>query len=367
MNSNFKVRRNNNENRDKYSQIDAERHIGSNSTRINYFDILRIISSFAIIIIHTSGRYNSLNFNTYNYKIAFYYNGASRFGVPIFFLISGALFLSKDISFEKIFKKYILRILNHLIAWSFIYSINKSKKDFKNNFFLGHYHFWYLNSTMQLYTIVPFLRKIVKKENLLISIIRLTFLFTFLIPYLVVFKSFCNKYSSEILNALYLKFNNNYLKGYIFYFIFGYYLSVTNFGFLKRIIIYFLGLIGFSFTLIFYLVSVKYQYKMMPFFFRALNLNILAYSTAIFIFFKYNFNNIGIYKMKFIKLISNHTFGIYLIHPMILKLIRGNKDRFLSSLNLLFKIPLMSLFIFHFSFLICFFLKYLPFIGNYLV
>ena len=67
--------------------------------------------------------------NSFIWKISFYYNGISRFGVPNFFMISGALFLNRDLPFEKIINKYINNIfLNkkmviHLIFWSFIYSI----------------------------------------------------------------------------------------------------------------------------------------------------------------------------------------------------------------------------------------------------
>ena len=360
--------------KEKNNLINSKSQISINTFRIKYFDILRLISSYAIIIIHVSSRYNSLNCKTYNYKIAFFYNGVSRFGVPIFFMISGALFLSKDIPFGKIFKKYMHRLLIHLISWSFIYSLYSIKYSNFNPdkiiiiFFSGYYHFWYLYATIQLYIIVPFLREIVKKELLLKAFIKLSFVFTFLFPYFIIIKSFCNPLLSKIINTIYLKWKNNYLSGTIFYFIYGYYLnnSVNNCIY-KKFFFYFLGLIGFSFIFIFYYISVKNQRSMIPFYFRAINLNIFAYSTGIFISFKQNFNNISINYMKYIRKISSYTFGIYLIHPMIIRVIRGRNDRFLSSFNLLYKIPLMSLIIFIFSFMISIIIKYLPFIGNWLV
>lgn len=45
-----------------------------------------------------------------------------RWGVPVFVMISGALFLSKnEISTKVIFSKYVLRIVTAFAAWSFIY------------------------------------------------------------------------------------------------------------------------------------------------------------------------------------------------------------------------------------------------------
>ena len=80
-------------------------------------------------------------------------------------MISGALFLSKDISISQMLKKYIRRLLIKLIFWSFIYSIYRRNLSIKNipiiiiHFFLGSYHFWYLNVIIELYLITPFFIK----------------------------------------------------------------------------------------------------------------------------------------------------------------------------------------------------------------
>ena len=317
--------------------------------RINYFDILRIISSFSVILIHVSARYyTNSNINSNNWKIAHYYNGISRFGVPVFLMISGALFLSRDLSFSQILKKYIRRLLTKLIFWSFIYSIYITNLSIKNlqiliiNFFLGNYHFWYIIVIIELYLITPFLREIIKKD-LLICFINLSFIFTFLIPNLNDFNSFFPQIISKILQIINMKLNFKYIKGYIFYFMFGYYLNNKNISLFKLIFIYIFGIIGFFFTtIILYKMSIIKQKKNIKFF-RGLNLNILLYSTSVFMSFKYNLNN---YKINLLfKRISNYTFGIYLIHPLILHQIRRISGDF-SSIKILFKIPLLSIIVF---------------------
>ncbi len=139
-----------------------------------YFFILRIISSFGVVLIHVSGRYyHILKINFYDWKIAYFYNGISRFSVPIFFMISGALFLNHDSSFKNIFTISIKKILIHLIIWSFIYSISSLKSSNINikiiifKFIETHYHLWYLFATIELYITVPFLREIVKKKRII--------------------------------------------------------------------------------------------------------------------------------------------------------------------------------------------------------
>ena len=105
----------------------------------------------------------SLDVNSYKWKIVYFYNELSNFSVPIFFMISGALFLNRDLSFEIIVNKYIKNLFIHLFLWSIIYwlmNLNLSKFDIKQKLLQiigGHYHLWYLFATIGIYIIVPFL------------------------------------------------------------------------------------------------------------------------------------------------------------------------------------------------------------------
>ena len=124
-------------------------------SRIYYLDYLRIFCCFFVVLIHVSAKYYyDSDLNTYSWKIAYYYDGLSRFSLPNFFMISGALFLNRDLSYKIIFNKYIKNILVHLILWSIIYAlINKNipTKNIKMKLFeiiKGHYHLWYLFATI---------------------------------------------------------------------------------------------------------------------------------------------------------------------------------------------------------------------------
>lgn len=63
--------------------------------RIVYYDFLRIISMFAVIVLHTAGErwskveVHSLAWNSFNF-----YDSIVRWAVPVFTMISGALFLA---------------------------------------------------------------------------------------------------------------------------------------------------------------------------------------------------------------------------------------------------------------------------------
>ena len=62
--------------------------------RKNYFDLLRVISSFAVVVIHvTSAAMNTTEVSSQTYMANALLNSIMRWAVPVFFMISGALFL----------------------------------------------------------------------------------------------------------------------------------------------------------------------------------------------------------------------------------------------------------------------------------
>ena len=359
------------ENKIEYKEIIKKINLNKSNLklRIYYFDLLRIISAFSVILIHVSAQYYyNLKINNQNWKIAFYYNGVSRFGVPIFFMISGALFLGRNISLNIIIFKYILRLFICLIIWSFIYTIYNIKLSRNNTkkiilkFISGHFHFWYLYSTIKLYILSPFLREIIK-SNLLENLIKISFIFTFLIPNLDILKFYLPRLLSEISALFYSKLNFDKFKGNIFYFMLGYYLNKKKIVSKNQNLIYFMGILGFFFTtIIVYHICIKNKEKLL-FFFRPENLNILFYSISIFVLFKEKFNNLSLNKKIVIKKISNYTFGIYLIHPLIIEKI--SKNLYFSYFRLI--IPLKTLIVFILSLLFSIILKHLPFLGKYIM
>ena len=64
--------------------------------RIIYFDYLRVLATMAVIFLHVAAQnwYNT-DINTLNWHVFNIYDSIVRWGVPIFIMISGALFLEK--------------------------------------------------------------------------------------------------------------------------------------------------------------------------------------------------------------------------------------------------------------------------------
>jgi surface polysaccharide O-acyltransferase-like enzyme len=94
-----------------------------------YADLLRIIATFGVIIIHVSAiRWYITPINSYNWQILNVYHSIIRWPVPIFVMISGIFNLrpmNAGVEFryeiKKTFKK-IYRLIFAIVFWAILYN-----------------------------------------------------------------------------------------------------------------------------------------------------------------------------------------------------------------------------------------------------
>lgn len=72
-------------------------------------------------------------------------------------------------------------------------------------------------------------------------------------------------------------------------------------------------------------------------------------------------------KIKIIRDVARLTFGIYLIHPLIIENIIEKLHLFNLSINIIFLIPMLNVLIVFLSLIISFIIEKIPLIGKYLI
>ena len=139
--------------------------------RTIYIDLLRIIACFSVVVLHSASQFwYDLPVTDTNWLIGNSYNALVRFGVPIFVMISGAIFLApgKEISIKRLYIHNILRMVIIYILWNGIYGLFDCRKydwsllsprDVITEMAYGRYHLWFLAMIIGLYMLVPILRK----------------------------------------------------------------------------------------------------------------------------------------------------------------------------------------------------------------
>lgn len=160
-------------------------------------EIMRIIAMCLVIYNHTGEngyelfRYAQNDFLWYLSLVA---GTICKAGVPLFFMISGALLLGKEETVAEIFKKRIVRYVLTIVIFSFIYYVRLYLKNpeygFSISFFIKFIYstpfidpYWFLYAYLGFLIMLPFLRAAVKNLELsgytliLISVLILDYIF----------------------------------------------------------------------------------------------------------------------------------------------------------------------------------------------
>lgn len=340
--------------------------------RIVYFDLLRILATFAVVVIHVSakGMYN-VDVHNVDWDINNIFDSLSRWSVPIFCMISGALFLDVDnkISTKSLYTKNILRICTAFLFWSFGYAIasafvksNWSIIEIVKDTITGHYHMWFLFMIIGFYIAVPILRKITEDKSTAKYFIIVSLFATFLIPQILSFDVFSK--GSKIVNEFYFEIT----LGYIPYFVMGHY--IHKYGVSKKLqkIIYILGALSFIITTVATSVFSKKYGEPYEGFYEYLTVNVLFESLAVFLFGKYILSKIKFSDKAFniIHTLSRDTFGIYLSHVLFIEILLKlvlSKTVFTPLLS----VPVISLTVFVLSWVLSHMLNCIPIVKKYIV
>lgn len=241
-----------------------------------FLDYLRAFAPLAVVGVHICMRAtlwsNSLpDMYSRDYFLLGAITRVLRVAVPIFCMISGAIFLDprRPFNYRKHYLKTVPRILIIFLVWSLIYAAvvailsNGSGHDrlmvFIDNSISGFWHLWYLKMLIAVYLIVPILRKITEDRKVLrIAVWLIVFCFS-MITLGWILGALAVAWGEDSLVAHVAKTINlsavNVAEfmwvGYIAYFILGYYLATERFSKAARRIIYAVGAGGLVMTIVF--------------------------------------------------------------------------------------------------------------------
>lgn len=292
--------------------------------RLLYLDLLRVISIFAVIVLHISAPVASAfqKIPPDHWMVANIIDSITRFCVPVFFMISGALLLgdNRNYQFSYLFRKRILRILIPFIIWSLFYLYyTQPHFSFLNGLSSiatkpAMYHLWFVYPLLGLYLLIPILGIFVThaKDSIIHYFLILWFAVAILNPLLNTLIG----YQPPIFS---LPKNLEEVWLYTGYFVLGFYLSRKSFDFNKLLPI----LLIISGIIITILATDYFSYKhgrFYEFFYRYTTPNVLMVSVGVFWIIQMLSSKLETLKPMgrslLIKL-SEASFGIYLMHLII--------------------------------------------------
>ena len=297
---------------------------GSTKKRNINIDCLRVFACFLVVTIHVSSQnWHSVNIHSFDWIIYTVFDTAARSAVPLFFMISGSLFLKSNDNFSlrKLLIHNVVRLIIIYFVWDLLYSIDTIglKRLLNINGFSlilnqmldPKYHLWYLPRLIGIYLLIPFLSIVVnyKKGSYVPYFLALFFIFSIAfntLSYIPQLKGILNFISDEI---------SYDLVGYCGYFVLGYYLvqNKNKFKVPSALLIpIFILVVAIS-----SLITINYSFQMgKASTIMMQNLTIAPFIESICLFLVFdrlNFKDNGFVSKIFI-FISKYTLFIYLAH-----------------------------------------------------
>lgn len=279
------------------------------------------------------------------WEICNVYDSMVRWCVPVFVMISGALFLGRDVSMRNVYKKNILRLAVAYVVWCVVYYVSDSSNDIipclKD--IVCHpstliyvlsgrkFHLWFLPMLIGLYMSIPILKSIAQNTSARKHFVCLSLFFMFVVTFVSVLVNAVSLSEENLLlmhfrtliDGTIVKIQPEVLACYACYFILGYYLNKCMIINKRRMIVYLLGIMGYVMTVYFTRRYSLCTSTLTEQFYGYNTINVCFLSMAIFVFFKYSSFSYNRFYRKIIVKLSNYSFGAYLIHILWLEFLRS--------------------------------------------
>ena len=354
--------------------MDAKPQILANSTnRIIYLDLLRIISAFAVVMLHVSAQRWGDTFFSTEWMIMNIYDSCVRWCVPVFVMISGALFLdaSRELNIKRLYTKNLMHILQVFILWSIIYTVVNIKlypnvKSFIVSVVSGPFHFWFLKMLLGLYIAAPILKAIVSNKKTEICFICIAVITTFILPLFFIVIGWLNTEARNLLENWYNTMNLKMALGYTGYFVLGHFFNTYTLDVRIKKIFYMCGVLSIICVIILTHFLSVYTGGASELFYEYLNPFTAIEAIALFLFAQQKSGNIPVKYHKYIIHLAKMSLGIYLVHILIKWLfIEYGIDSL--TFNPVFFIPCLSFIIFFVSYITTLILYHIPYIKRLVV
>jgi len=284
------------------------------SPHLAWVDFTRFVGAFLVVLAHIDVWGGGPDW------VQKIYYTISRNGVPLFFLISGYLLLSKQEDLGTFIRKRAVKIIIPFLVWSIVYDVfyaHSFGEAFTLDAILKLFirilrgpraaGLWFFYSLIGLYFFTPILRVFLAKAKNS-DILYYIGLWFFVMPVMFIVDEFTPLKSG---------FELYFFAGYVGYFLLGLYL-----GRLKttpRLLWIALGLTvsGAAFTYAVFTLNLPPTDNELPF--RSYpSLNIALMAIGVFILLKAAGERISARLARFSAIVKPSTFGIYLVHSIIL-------------------------------------------------
>lgn len=292
--------------------------------RVLALDYLRIASAFSVVLLHVAAENFEDSFLSMEWIFRNFWALMTRWCVPVFIMISGALFLQKDpISIKRLYSKYIWRIVLIYFVWSTVYALlrvgpNTNLFGFLGVVISGPLHLWFLKMLIGLYMCLPLFWMIVKDKKVEVYFLCLSFFVTVIVPLLMFVIEKTSDNYMQIFTDLGERVKFSMALGYSCYFVLGHFLFTYPLNHRYRKWVYVLGALSAILLLLFTFVLSFHGQHPDGYFYSYKTPFTFFITTAIFVYVLNHFRDVKVSSRSVILNMSKLSLGVYVIHILVM-------------------------------------------------
>ena len=324
-----------------------------------YFEWLRLFAAAAVVLMHTAAkRWLSISHTVPEWEVLTWWDSLVRWPVPIFIMITGAIFLPRKTELKKMLRSYVPKMAVCWLFWATVYALYKGDLT-PQGILSGYYHLWYLPFLCGVYLVIPFLQKICEDDRLADQLLVTSLVIGVAIPWLVNLGVFVLPEQRSLIQSLSGMVNYTFFFDHIALLLLGHKLHKTELAPLCRRLLYLLGLIAIPVTGIATIWATNRAEFQSSLFFDFTAPNNLLTAAAIFVFAKQHLRNLP----KFVAWTAKCSFSIYLVHALVIDLL-ADRGYHVLTWNPVWSVPVLSVAVFAISLALAAVLKKIPWIGK---
>jgi surface polysaccharide O-acyltransferase-like enzyme len=306
-------------------------------------DILKLVAILGVVFLHVSAPFVVPFETTPEWWVGNIYDSLTRWCVPLFVMISGTLILPKagTIPLRRYLRLRVVRILIPFLVWSvayFLYRIHVKNEALSWSEFIPmlltepiYYHLWFIYMLIVLYLFAPaisvFLINSPRKHAW--YLIVLWFFWASLLPIIDTPLGFQPYFTPDMNDYSALRLSGYFLLGYMLK-------DVRAESRLHWFILALTFLAGGAVTILgTYSMSLS-RSEFDPFFYKYFSISVVAMSVSLFLIIKslletgevtrsYGTERIRMESPKLMRRIGLSVFGVYLIHALVLEVLRDGR------------------------------------------
>ncbi|MBW4890645.1 acyltransferase family protein [Mucilaginibacter sp. HMF5004] len=344
----------------------------SKPQQLDWINNLRVIALFAVVMLHTTSpvmeQFHKGPLSLW--LVGDLYNSLTRFAVPVFVMISGALLLGREYELGDFLKRRLSRIIIPFLFWSLVYvayMFYDEQVDYSGDWWLttkqvlhflkyeSSYHLWYVYMLIGLYLFIPILNKFIRAatEKEVLYFLLVWFVVMMLDqPYLSRFKP---------------QLDLRYFEGFIGYLVLGHYLANKDFKirYLKSCMwILFFAALGLT-ALGTYLLFDHYN-GISTLMYEPLSPPIVIISVSIFMVARLSKPKLPGFMVNIRDFCGRYSYGMYLGHALVLTLLDQYAGLTFKLFTPIFSIPVTALICFMLTSLLVYLVNKIPVIGKWI-